>query len=75
MKTLRIMLFSTLMVLTACAGANFEPAQGANEVGVWDAAVTTVNDVRVMANPDSWVGDREVIDHVTPMKVTVTNNS
>lgn len=39
MKPLRIMILSTLMVLTACAGANFEPAQSANEVGIWDAAV------------------------------------
>lgn len=75
MKTLKIVIFSTLMVLTGCAGANFEPAHNANETGIWDASVTTVNNVRVVANPDSWVGDLEVMEHVTPMKVTVTNNS
>ena len=63
-----------LLVLAACGGGTtLEPAPGAT-AGPGDAAMATVSEVRVTADPGEWPGSYEIASEVTPIQVTVDNN-
>jgi len=50
------------------------PAAGANEVG-YNAALTKVDGVQIRANGEAWPGIRDVRNDVTPVHLTIYNNS
>ena len=76
MKILKPLILAALLPLTtACTGVNLEPATGANQIGSFDAAVSTVDGVRMVVNPNSWLGEPGVSREVTPIEVTIQNNS
>jgi len=66
-----------LLVLAGCSSqAQLTPAPGANEVtGEPFAAVSNVDSVDVLAEPNVWIGRPEVLQDVTPIRVTIHNNS
>ena len=63
--------------LTGCApSANLQPAPAANEVaGMEEAARTTVDGVHVVAQTAEWPGSAPVKNEITPVQVTMENNS
>jgi hypothetical protein len=63
--------------LTACAQAPvLKPASSANRVTGESAAATTVSQgVRVTADGGAWKGDRKALGAVTPLEVTIQNDS
>ena len=78
MKHLQLLILSLFVVIAAgCGtGANLQPAPTATEVGPEDeAAITVVDDITVQAQTDAWTGDPGVTTHVTPIRVTIDNDS
>lgn len=72
---LNLTLAALLPLGAACgAGVDLKPATGAETVGMWDAAVDRVANVRVVANPDAWAENPRVAAEVTPIKVSIENN-
>ncbi|MFW5738996.1 MAG: hypothetical protein ACOC1F_01375 [Myxococcota bacterium] len=63
--------------LAGCmGGTELEPATSANQVqGMDDAATAVAAGVRITAQGDAWHGLENVTDHVTPLRVSITNNS
>lgn len=66
-----------LIAVAACAPrAELEPAPAADPVpGVEMAAETTVENVRIVAEPGAWPGRAGIEYEVTPMRVHITNES
>ncbi len=54
--------------------ATLEPAPAANTVDD-DKVVSSAKDVQVVATTSAWEGNSDIRDHVTPMKVKITNRS
>ncbi len=79
MTLLRRIVFGMVLIAAAgCAGsgANLEPAPAANEAAfAEEAAVTSVNGVQVSVQVDTWPGDPGVTEDVTPVQVSIDNNS
>lgn len=77
LKTITGLSCAALLAL-ALAGCTYEtelvPAAGANEVG-YDAALTKVDGVQIRANGEAWPGLEDVRDQVTPVHLSVYNNS
>lgn len=62
--------------LVGCASSDLKPAPAADEVaGVDEAAVDTVNNVRVVVESSAWEGEGEVARQLTPLEVRVENDS
>jgi hypothetical protein len=66
-----------LFILAGCGTqAKLTPAPGAKEVtGQPYAAVSNVDSVDVLAEPNVWIGRPEVLQDVTPVRITIHNNS
>ncbi len=66
-----------VVMLFACEErTELEPAPGATqEPGMPGAAVSDVNGVNVVVQTDAWTGRPEVLTEVTPLRVTIRNNS
>lgn len=60
-----------------CRAENqLEPAQTANEVaGLEDAIVASNNGVRMVAQVDTWDGEARITQEVTPVRVSIENQS
>ncbi len=68
---------AALVVLAGCASqTHLEPAPSAQESpSVYGAAVNSVDGVRILAEPNAWVGRAAVTGKVTPIRVVVENHS
>lgn len=79
MALLRSVVIAALLVAAAgCTGpgVNLEPAAAANEAGFADeAAIARVNGVQMTVQVDTWPGDPGVTADVTPVQVSIENNS
>lgn len=79
MTLLRRMVIGILPIAIAgCTGTgvNLEPAPAANEAAfAEEAAVARVNGVQMMVQVDTWPGDPGVTENVTPVQVSIDNNS
>lgn len=67
-----------IFVLTGCAssGANLEPSEYAQGTDDDDDIVTrSFDNVKMTIDADAWTGDEAVLQEVTPVQVTITNNS
>lgn len=75
LKTFAFFLTATLL-MGCVAERELEPAAGANVLPANpDAAVDIVSGVRVVAEANAWTGMEEIKQEVTPMKITIENNS
>lgn len=77
-RALRAITLTFVLVLAAgCSRQTvLRPAPGADEVSWMDqAAVEEIEDVRVVAQANTWPGDPDVETHVTPVRVVVENGS
>jgi hypothetical protein len=67
---------ASLIGLGACASAFLLPAPSAKTIaGAGNIAVDEVGGVRVSVQADAWQGDRSVLGHVQPMRVTIENRT
>ncbi|MCF8061909.1 MAG: hypothetical protein K9M82_05285 [Deltaproteobacteria bacterium] len=58
-----------------CAtGTNLEPAPVETMESSGDLCIGGCEGIQLIADPDAWKGTPEIIDHVTPIKITVKNN-
>ena len=66
-----------LVVISGCTTTpELSPAPSANEArGLEEAAVSTVEGVNMVAGADAWPGRPEIREEVTPLRVTIENNS
>ncbi len=64
------------LALAGCGSqAQLTPAPGAKEVvGEPFAAVSNVDSVDVLAEPNVWIGRAAILDDVTPIRVTIQNH-
>ncbi len=67
--------FVAALALAGCSSqAKLTPAPGAHEVaGRPYAAVSGVDRVQVLAEPNVWVGRADILQDVTPVRVTIRN--
>lgn len=67
---------SAALALSACASHTtmLRPAAGATSVG-GGSAMTTVDGVQLRANGEAWPGNQDVRSHVTPVHVTIFNDT
>ncbi len=73
-----IYLLAVVFIAVGCAsaGSNLEPAVPTTETpNMEDAVVTSVQDVMVTVQADTWPADPGVTEEVTPLQVMIENNS
>ena len=64
------------LLLSGCASAALSPAATARTVaGDASLAYDSVGGVRVLVQANAWQGDKSVLGHVQPMRVTIENHS
>ncbi|MGA6927476.1 MAG: hypothetical protein WBY88_17440 [Desulfosarcina sp.] len=69
------LIFGLIVLMIGCATeTRLEPAPTVKMVDS-DRAVSQVKGVRVTADPDAWRGLSAVVEHITPMQVTISNKS
>ncbi|MDN5872025.1 MAG: hypothetical protein L0H73_15065 [Nitrococcus sp.] len=73
----KVVIAASFVVLAGCTtGVNLEPAPAANEAAVaQEAVVARVNGVQMTVQVDTWPGDPGVTEDVTPVQVSIENNS
>jgi hypothetical protein len=66
-----------LVLISGCTTTpELSPAPSANEAQSLEAAaVSTVEGVHIVARADAWTGRPEIKEEVTPLRVTIENNS
>jgi hypothetical protein len=67
----------SLAFIPGCSGrSQLVPGPGANLMpGTTEAVDTTVEGVQVVVDSYAWNGDPAILDEITPLKVTIKNNS
>jgi hypothetical protein len=72
---MRVILTGLVLLWGGCAAeTRLDPAPTVKTIDTL-AAVKTVHDVRVTADADAWPGIPAVVEHVTPVKVTIENGT